>query len=116
MRYVTPEEVYWHTATGLPIMAYAATAGGYFSDSASGNVGYDNPTNRARRERAIQLASQMGCTPTQIAFAWLLNQKPTVLPLFGTTNPAHLEEILASLKVCLTPRQVQWLYGGENTD
>ncbi len=113
MRYVTPEEVYWHIATGLPIMAYAATAGGYFSNTPSGNAGYDNPDNRARRERAIQLAAKLNCTPTQIAFAWLLHQKPTVLPLFGTTNPAHLTEILGALQISLTPKQTDWLLKGD---
>jgi len=112
MRYVTSAEAAWHTATQMPIVAYSATGTGYFARTANSTKPPANPANEARRERARSLASQLGCTPTQIAVAWLLHQPYPILPLFGTTKPAHLAEILGAVAIALTPDQVHWLRHG----
>lgn len=111
-RTVTDAEITYHSETGIPLVAYSATASGYFATAEGGNSLYDNEQNRARRERAIALSAQLGCTPPQIAIAWLLNQKPPTIPLFGTTNRAHMAEILGAVNVSLTPEQVDWLTKG----
>jgi aryl-alcohol dehydrogenase-like predicted oxidoreductase len=38
------------------------------------------------------LAAEAGCTPAQLALAWLLHKAPHVIPIPGTTSLAHLEE------------------------
>jgi aryl-alcohol dehydrogenase-like predicted oxidoreductase len=43
-----------------------------------------------------------GATPAQIALAWMLAQKPWIVPLFGTRKLERLEENLGSLAVQLT--------------
>jgi aryl-alcohol dehydrogenase-like predicted oxidoreductase len=43
-----------------------------------------------------------GATPAQIALAWLLAQKPWIVPLFGTRKLDRLDENLGSLAVTLT--------------
>ncbi len=116
MRSITSEEETWHTATQLPIVAYSSTGNGYFSRTADSPAPNENPVNYARRERAQALAAQLGCTPTQVAVAWLLHQPYPILPLFGTTNPAHLAEILGALAVSLTPEQTRWLHDGVLAD
>lgn len=110
-RYVTDVEEAWHRDTGVPIAAYSATCGGYFAgrDAAL----YDTPENSARRERARELATTLGVTPSQIALAWLLCQPGlSVLPVFATGNAEHQAEILGAVSIALTPEQVRWLYGG----
>ena len=92
VRTVTGEEVDWHSETGIPIAAYSATGGGFFSKPCPAS----HSSNRALWELVRDLSARIGCTPTQLALAWLLRQTPTVLPLFSTANPAHLTEILAS--------------------
>ncbi|NMG34973.1 aldo/keto reductase [Azoarcus sp. TTM-91] len=49
------------------------------------------------------LAQEAGCTPAQLALAWLLAQGGHVLPIPGTTNVAHLEENLAAADLKLDP-------------
>ena len=49
------------------------------------------------------LAQQAGCTPAQLALAWLLARGPQVLPIPGTTNLAHLAEDLGAAQVTLSP-------------
>jgi aryl-alcohol dehydrogenase-like predicted oxidoreductase len=106
MRFVTAESAAWHAAAGIPIAAYSATAGGYFSDSSRNPPAYDTPENRARRERAGALAEELGCTPTQVALAWLIHQQPRTFPLFSTADPRHLDEALGAVAVTLAPEQV----------
>ena len=97
VRSVGSEEIAWHTETGIPIAAYSATGNGFFSKPCK----TENPTNRARWERVLELSAALACTPTQAALAWLLHQKPTVLPVFSTANPDHLAEALAAGSVAL---------------
>ena len=102
MRTVTAEETAWHTRTGIPIAAYSATGNGLFSRPAPP----DDPINAARWRQARELSSELGCTPTQVALAWLLHQEPTVLPVFSTAKLEHLNEALAADRVRLDPAQL----------
>lgn len=49
-----------------------------------------------------QLAQQKGAVPGQIALAWLLAQKPWIVPIPGTTKLNRLEENLGAVDVTLT--------------
>ena len=55
----------------------------------------------------VELAREIGCTPGQLALAWLLAQGEHVLPLPGTARIDHLEEDLGALEVELGAEQVQ---------
>jgi aryl-alcohol dehydrogenase-like predicted oxidoreductase len=46
-----------------------------------------------------QIAAGLGCTPAQLALAWLLAQGDHVVPIPGTTRPAHLRENLGAARV-----------------
>jgi aryl-alcohol dehydrogenase-like predicted oxidoreductase len=48
-------------------------------------------------------ASRVGATPAQVALAWLLAQKPWVVPIPGINKLDHLKENLASVNVMLGP-------------
>jgi aryl-alcohol dehydrogenase-like predicted oxidoreductase len=50
-----------------------------------------------------RIAEQKGATPAQIALAWLLAQKPFIVPIPGTTKLHRLEENLGAADVELTP-------------
>jgi aryl-alcohol dehydrogenase-like predicted oxidoreductase len=52
--------------------------------------------NLAVVERLRELASQKGCTPAQLALAWLLSAHDDVVPIPGTSNLARLEENVAA--------------------
>jgi aryl-alcohol dehydrogenase-like predicted oxidoreductase len=59
------------------------------------------PANRALLAGYCELAAEAGCTPAQLALAWLLRKAPHVVPLPGTTSVAHLEEDLGAAAVRL---------------
>ena len=62
----------------------------------------------ARHGRA---AAARGCTPAQLALAWLLARSPTMLPIPGTRTMAHLEENVAAAGIRLSPEEVRALGG-----
>jgi len=47
-------------------------------------------------------AARKGATPAQIALAWLLAQKPWIVPIPGMNSVKHMDENLASVDVVLT--------------
>ncbi len=49
------------------------------------------------------LAQEAGCTPAQLALAWLLSKAPHVIPIPGTTSLAHLHENLGATQLALAP-------------
>ena len=66
--------------------------------------------NRALVDRLCEIARQKGATPAQIASAWLLAQKPWIVPIPGTTKLNRLEENIGAAEIVLTPddlRQIQ---------
>jgi aryl-alcohol dehydrogenase-like predicted oxidoreductase len=50
-----------------------------------------------------RIAERKGATPAQVALAWLLAQKPFIVPIPGTTKLNRLEENLGAANVDLTP-------------
>jgi aryl-alcohol dehydrogenase-like predicted oxidoreductase len=65
------------------------------------------PEARKANQALVHLLHQMGqrkkATPAQIALAWLLAQKPWIVPIPGTTKLHRLEENLGAATVELTP-------------
>ena len=49
------------------------------------------------------LAAEIGCTPAQLAMAWVLSRGDHVVPIPGTRSIAHLEEDIGALSVRITP-------------
>lgn len=58
--------------------------------------------NQALVELVTSIAADKGATPAQIALAWLLAQKPWIVPIPGTTKLHRLEENLGGATVELT--------------
>jgi aryl-alcohol dehydrogenase-like predicted oxidoreductase len=65
--------------------------------------------NLERVERAREIAEEVGCTPAQLALAWLLHQGDDVAPIPGTRRPGRVEEKAAAADVALTDEQLRAL-------
>jgi aryl-alcohol dehydrogenase-like predicted oxidoreductase len=59
--------------------------------------------NQAMVDLLGKVAERKKATPAQIALAWLLAQKPWIVPIPGTTKPHRLEENIRAADVELTP-------------
>ncbi|MCW2245759.1 aryl-alcohol dehydrogenase-like predicted oxidoreductase [Azospirillum fermentarium] len=62
--------------------------------------------NLALVEAVKRLAAAKGCTPGQVALAWLLAQGPDILPIPGTKRIAYLEENVGGASVSLGADEV----------
>ena len=63
--------------------------------------------NKALVDLLSAAAARKGATPAQLALAWVLAQKPWIVPIPGTTKLARLEENLGALDVRLTPEDLR---------
>jgi aryl-alcohol dehydrogenase-like predicted oxidoreductase len=63
--------------------------------------------NEAVVDLLKQFAEKKKATPAQISLAWLLAQKPFVVPIPGTRNIDHLNENLGAINVHLTPADLR---------
>jgi len=59
--------------------------------------------NQALVDLLKRIAEQKKAAPAQIALAWLLAQKPWIVPIPGTTKLHRLEENIGAARVELTP-------------
>jgi aryl-alcohol dehydrogenase-like predicted oxidoreductase len=63
--------------------------------------------NMALVDLVKRVAQKKGATPAQIALAWLLAQKPWIVPIPGTKKLSRLEENLGAVNVELTPADLR---------
>ncbi len=63
--------------------------------------------NKVMVELIEDIADQKNATPAQIALAWLLIQKPWIVPIPGTTRLPRLQENLGALKIKLTQNDIR---------
>jgi aryl-alcohol dehydrogenase-like predicted oxidoreductase len=59
--------------------------------------------NQAVVDLLAQIGGRKGATPGQVALAWLLAQKPWIVPIPGTTRLDRLEENIGGAAISLTP-------------
>ena len=65
--------------------------------------------NQALVDLIDKFAQQKKATPAQIALAWLLAQKPWIVPIPGTTKLHRLEENIGAVNVTLSPDDLREL-------
>jgi aryl-alcohol dehydrogenase-like predicted oxidoreductase len=67
--------------------------------------------NQALVELLSTVAARKKATPAQIALAWLLAQKPWIVPIPGTTKLARLEENIGAAAIALTAEDLRGIDG-----
>jgi len=67
------------------------------------------PDNLQLVEHLKTWAKRKEATPGQIALAWLMAQKPWIVPIPGTTQMAHMVENSGAAGVCFTPSEISEL-------
>jgi aryl-alcohol dehydrogenase-like predicted oxidoreductase len=69
-----------------------------------------SPDNRRANQAIVDLVTRLAerkrATPAQIALAWLLAQRPWIVPIPGTTKLNRLEENIGAIDVELTPDEL----------
>ena len=106
---------------GIGLVPYSPLGRGYLTGKIDETTTFDKSDIRSRNPRftaeAIQanrgviellerIAAQKGATPAQIALAWLLAQKPWIVPIPGSRRLERLDENLASADVELSTQNL----------
>ncbi|KAL2531099.1 putative aldo-keto reductase 3 [Forsythia ovata] len=106
---------------GIGIVAYSPLGRGFFSSGAKlvetfteGDYRKNLPRfqpdnlehNKSVFERVNGMANRKGCTPSQLALAWVHHQGNDVCPIPGTTKFANLNENIGALSVKLTEEEM----------
>ena len=102
---------------GIGVVPYSPLGRGYLTGKVDENTTFDstdirnrNPrfapeaikANRVVIELLEKIGAQKGATPAQIALAWLLAQKPWIVPIPGSRKLERLDENLGAAKIELT--------------
>jgi aryl-alcohol dehydrogenase-like predicted oxidoreductase len=103
---------------GIGFVPYSPLGKGFLTGKINENTTFDSsdfrnilprftPEARKENQALVDLLSEIGerkkATPAQIALAWLLAQKPWIVPIPGTTKLARLEENIGAIAIELTP-------------
>lgn len=106
---------------GIGLVPYSPLGRGYLTGKITEKTTYDNSDIRSRNPRftpeaikanrvVIELLEKIGAqhdaTPAQIALAWLLAQKPWIVPIPGTRKLHRLEENIGAVDIKLTPKDL----------
>jgi aryl-alcohol dehydrogenase-like predicted oxidoreductase len=109
---------------GIGFVPFSPLGKGFLTGKISQDTKFDNsdfrnivprfsPENRKANQALVDLlggfAQQKNTTPAQIALAWLLAQKPWIVPIPGTTKLRRLEENIAAVNVELSPDEFREL-------
>jgi aryl-alcohol dehydrogenase-like predicted oxidoreductase len=62
--------------------------------------------NKIIFERVNEMATKKGCTPSQLALAWVHHQGDDVCPIPGTTKIKNFNDNIGALSVKLTPEEM----------
>jgi aryl-alcohol dehydrogenase (NADP+) len=60
-------------------------------------------------ERVAALAGRRGCTPSQIALAWVLSKADVTAPIVGASKLQHLDELVAAAEIRLDGEEIALL-------
>ena len=108
-------------ATGLPILAYGAQSGGYFTKLAAGSVDsvredirtrYDNPVNAGRARVAQHLAAKHGVSINEGVLSYLASQTNQTIPIFGGSSPEQVTESVKAAALRLSAEELAQLRTG----
>lgn len=107
---------------GIGFVPFSPLGKGFLTGAISENTTFDKsdfrnivprftPENRKANQALVDLLSQIAtrknATPAQIALAWLLAQKPWIVPIPGTTKLQRLEENIGAASVELIPADLR---------
>jgi aryl-alcohol dehydrogenase-like predicted oxidoreductase len=93
----------------VKLLAWSSLATGFFAGRETAS--WDSNDNRARRDRAVELAEALGMSASAVALAYVLHQPDYVLPVVGTRSEAHIDDAFRAERIRLTPDQLDWLEG-----
>jgi aryl-alcohol dehydrogenase-like predicted oxidoreductase len=98
---ISEELIDYATAEDLTLLAYSPLLKGAYARPGPPPAGYDHPSNLARMAVLREVAAELGATPNQVVLAWLMESRPSMLPVVGASTVAQLDELLGAVDLHL---------------
>jgi len=107
---------------GIGFVPFSPLGRGFLTGKIDANTTFDNtdfrnvlprltPAARKANQSLVDLlaaiAARRNATPAQLALAWLLSQKPWIVPIPGTTQLARLEENIGAAAIELSAQELR---------
>jgi aryl-alcohol dehydrogenase (NADP+) len=67
---------------------------------------YYQDVDFAITDRVGEVATRLGISRAQVALAWILQKPGVTSPVVGTTSVAHIEDLIAGMKVTLEAEDI----------
>ncbi len=114
---------------GIGFVPYSPLGKGFLTGKINENTTFDSTdfrntlprftpearkVNQALIDLLGKIAERKKATPAQIALAWLLAQKPWIVPIPGTTKLKRLEENIGAVEIELTPDDLREIEGASS--
>ena len=94
-------------SSGITLLAYSPLLrGAYGRDDREFGKQYLSDDTEARVKVLKGVAAEVGATPHQVVYAWMLASDPAVIPLTAASAAGQMRENLAALDVVLSPEQM----------
>jgi len=117
----------WYRDNSMTVFSFSSLGRGFLSGKVKSDFskeevaavldefamkGYYSEDNMKRLARVEQMAKEYDCSVSEIAIAWLLNQKEfSVYPILGTTRKENIHKNLGALRIRLSEEEIEWLRG-----
>lgn len=130
MGYMTPEKMFDPTclfmsedqyeqylAAGIPVIAYSAQAGGFFSKYLAAGKGafegrgnlFLNDTNIRRADHVEKVCRKYGCSPAALSLAFITCNKLPGFALFGNSNMKQMEDSVTGFDLIITEEDIDYI-------
>ena len=114
---------HWPRMLGIGLVCFSPLGRGYLTgtissettfnrdDVRSGMPRFETPEALAANQKIVEFvryhAEEKSCTPAQFALAWIMAQRPWIVPIPGTTKLSRLEENLAADEIAFTEEELR---------
>ena len=114
----------WYKENNLTVFSYSSLGRGFLSGKVKSTdskeevaaildsfamKGYYSEDNMKRLARVEQKAKEYGCSVSEMALAWLLNQELIVYPILSTTRKENIKKNLGALQIKLSSEDLRWM-------
>jgi aryl-alcohol dehydrogenase-like predicted oxidoreductase len=121
------EHIPYCVAEDIGLLPYSPMARGFLCDAQRYDHGgsterartddyalkwYDRESDRAMVRQLGSMAAEIGAKPAQVALAWVLARPGVTAPVFGATEPCHVDDAVAAMDLRLHDDQIAALDAG----
>lgn len=117
----------WYAENNMTVFSFSSLGRGFLSGKVKSTYtreevaavldvfamkGYYSEDNMKRLARVEEMAEKYGCSVSEMAIAWLINQKAfSVYPILSTTRKENIQKNLGALAIKLSKEEIEWMEG-----